>query len=232
MGRETDAKNILAQLSQAREKRYVSAPLIAAVSVALGDKEGAFRELERAYTEHSGVLQWVAFLPEFRALQSDTRFPQLLRRINASQDTILKITETTLSESSDPKAQNHFTLKVGVKPRPGTPDGHAVKLVVSFYDLTRGNKMVPTNAQVGYRWLTSATGWAEAVPRFLEATYVRPKTQTPSSGGRRYGGFIVRVYFDGQLEDSRASPPELLTLFSAEDHLPNPPPNAPPGSSP
>src|SRR4030095_13651330 len=69
MGREVEAQNILAQLLQAREKRYISAPLIAAVAVALGDKDGAFRELGRAYAEHSGVLQWVAFLPEFRALR-------------------------------------------------------------------------------------------------------------------------------------------------------------------
>src|SRR4030095_4019505 len=153
----------------------------------------------------------------FRALHSDARFPDLLYRIGASQDTILKITETTLTETPDPKAQGHFTLKVGVRPRPATPDGHAVKIIVSFYDLTKDNKMMPTNAQVGYHWLTSATGWAEAVPRFLEATYVRPNTQTRSSEGRQYGGFIVRAYFDGQLQDSRASPPELLTLFSAEN---------------
>src|SRR5438094_1697270 len=88
MGREIEAQNILAQLLQAREKRYISAPLIAAVAVALGDNEGAFRELERAYAEHSGILQWIAFLPEFRALHSDARFPDLVRRIGASQDTI------------------------------------------------------------------------------------------------------------------------------------------------
>ena len=232
MGRQTEARNILAQLVQAREKRYVSAPLIAAVSTALGDKEGAFHWLELAYQEHSGVLQWIAFLPEFRGLHSDARFPHLLQRISASQDTILKITETTLSEITDPKARSHSTLKVGVKPRPGTPNGHAVRVVVSFYDLTKDNRMVPTNAQVGYHWLTSATGWTEGAPRFLEATYVRPKTQTFSTDVRRYGGFIVRVYFDGQLQDSRANPPDLLTLFPAEDHLPNAPPNAPPGSSP
>jgi len=232
MAREMEARNILAQLVQARDKRYVSAPLIAAVSTALGDKEEAFRWLELAYQEHSGVLQWIAFLPEFRALHSDARFPHLLQRISASQDTILKITETTLSQITDPKAQGHVTLRVGVKPRPGTPNGHAVRMVVSFYDLTKDNKMMPTNAQVGYRWLTSEAGWTEAVPRFLEATYVRPKTQTVSSDGRRYGGFIVRVYFDGQLQDSRATPPDLLTLFSAEDHLSNSPPNAPPGPSP
>src|SRR6184192_3389359 len=232
MGREMEARNILAQLVQARDKRYVSAPLIAAVSTALGDKEEAFHWLEVAYDEHSGVLQWIAFLPEFRALHSDARFPHLLQRISASHDTILKIAETTLSEINDPKAQSHFTLKVGVKPRPGTPNGHAVRIVVSFYDLTKDNKMMPTNAQIGYHWLTSATGWAEAAPRFLEATYVRPKTQTLFADVRRYGGFTVRVYFDGQLQDSRASPPHLLTLFPGEDHLTNSPPDAPPGSSP
>jgi eukaryotic-like serine/threonine-protein kinase len=219
MGRQIEAQNIFAQLLQAREKRYVSAPVIAAVSIALGDKEAAFRELERAYAEHSGVLQWIAFLPEFRALRSDARFPNLLHRINASQDMILKISETTLSETSDPKAQSHFILKVGVRPRPGTPDGHVVKIIVSFYDLTKDNKVMPTNAQVGYRWLTSASGWSEALPRFLEATYVRPKIQMSSSDGRRYGGFVVGVYFDGQLQDSRANPPELLRLFPVADKV-------------
>src|SRR5207253_4184569 len=95
MGRQIEARDILARLLQTREKRYVSAPVIAAVYVAFGDKEEAFRWLERAYDEHSGVLQWIAFLPEFRALHSDVRFPHLLQRITASQDTILKITETT-----------------------------------------------------------------------------------------------------------------------------------------
>src|SRR5207248_1719529 len=64
MDRQVEARNILTQLLQAREKRYVSAPVIAAVYVALGDKEEAFRWLERAFAEHSGILQWIAFLPE------------------------------------------------------------------------------------------------------------------------------------------------------------------------
>jgi hypothetical protein len=219
MGRQTEAQNILAQLIQAREKRYVSAPLIAAVSTALGDKEEAFRWLECAYEEHSGVLQWVAFLPEFRALHSDARFPSLLQRINASQDTILKITETTLSETSDPKAQSHFTLKIGVKPRPGTKKGHVAAIVVSFYDRTKDDKIKPTDARTSYSWLTTAPDWTDPTPKFLAATYVRPKIQLPSADGRKYGGFIVRVYFDGQLQDAKARPSELLTVFPASDYL-------------
>ena len=228
MGRQTDAQNILEQLLQVRENRYVSAPLIAAVFVALGDKNAAFRWLERAYAEHSGVLQWIAFLPEFRALRSDARFPQLLRRVSASQDAILAITETTLLRTTDPNAEDHFTLKIGVKPRPGTQNRHTARINVSFYDLTKDNRMEPTNARTSYNWLTSTADWSDTTAKYLVATYVRPKTQP--SDGRRYGGFIVRVYFDGQLQDSRATPPDLLTLFPVEDQ-PSPP-NAAPGPQP
>jgi serine/threonine protein kinase/Flp pilus assembly protein TadD len=227
IGRQTEARNILAQLVQARETRYVSAPLIAAVSTALGDKEDAFRWLETAYAEHSGVLQWIAFLPEFRALHSDARFPQLLRRISASQDRTLAITETTLSEITDPKAESHFTLKIGVKPRPGTQNGHVVRIVVSFYDQTKDNRIKPTNARTSYTWLTGSEDWSDPTPKFLAATYVRPKTQSPSADGRKYGGFIVRVYFDGKLQDAQANPAELLTSFPAPDQL-SPSPNAAP----
>ena len=218
MGRETEARNILAQLLQAREKRYVSAPVIAAVYVAFGDKEEAFRWLERAFAEHSGILQWIAFLPEFRPLHSDARFPHLLRRTGVSQNSILAITETTLSETTDPNAQTHLTLKVGVKPRPGTQNGHA-RIIVSFYDRTKDNKMKPTDARTSYSWLNASEDWTDATPKFLVASYLRPKTQSRSADGREYGGFIVRVYFDGQLQDARATPPELLTLFPTPDQL-------------
>jgi eukaryotic-like serine/threonine-protein kinase len=219
MDRRMEARNILAQLLQTRERRYVSAPVIAAVYVGLDDKEEAFRWLELAATEHSGILQWIAFLPEFRPLHSDSRFANLLRRIGVPHNPILAITETNLSEINDPNAQSHFTLKVGVKPRPGTENGHVVRIVVSFYDRTKDSKMKPTNARTSYSWLTASEDWTDATPKFLAATYVRPKTQSRSADGREYGGFIVRVYFDGQLQDVRASPPELLTLFPAPDQL-------------
>jgi serine/threonine protein kinase len=218
MGRQAEAQNILAQLVQAREKRYVSAPVIAAVYVAFGEKEEAFRWLERAFAEHSGILQWIAFLPEFRPLHSDARFAHLLRRIGVSQDTVLTITETTLSKIADPNARTHLSLKIGVKPRPGTQNGHA-RIIVSFYDRTKDNKMKPTDARTSYGWLNASEDWTDATPKFLVATYVRPKNQSRSADGREYGGFIVRVYFDGELQDARATTPELLTLFPAPDQL-------------
>ena len=159
------------------------------------------------------------FFPNFAPLHSDARFPDLLRRISAPQDTILKITETNLSQIADPNAQTHLILKVGVKPRPGTQNGHVVRIVVSFYDRTKDNKMKPTDARTSYSWLTASEDWTDPTPKLLAATYVRPKTQSRSADGGEYGGFIVRVYFDGQLQDARATPPELLTLFPASDQL-------------
>jgi len=88
--------------------------------------------------------------------------------------------------------------------------------------------MKPTDARTGYNWLTSRRDWTDASPKFLAATYVRPKTHMPAAEERRYGGFIVRVYFDGQLQDSRATPPELLTLFPVGNQPVAPPNAAPP----
>ena len=65
MGREIEAQNILAQLLQAREKRYVSAPLIAAVSVALGDKEGAFRNSNAPMQSTREYYSGSRFFPNF-----------------------------------------------------------------------------------------------------------------------------------------------------------------------
>ena len=223
MGQQAEAKKILGQLLQERQTRYVSAQTIAAVYVAFGEKEESFRWLERAAAEHCGTLQWIAFLPEFAALRSDARFPQFLRRIGVAHGSILAITETTLSETKDPNAQTHLSLRIGVKPRPNTQNGHVVRLAVSFYDRTKDNKMKLTDARDGYDWITASEDWTDATPKFLAATYVRPKTQAPSPDGRQYGGFIVRVYFDGQLQDARATPPELLTLFPAPDQLALPP---------
>jgi hypothetical protein len=120
-----------------------------------------------------------------------------------------------------------LTLKIGVKPRPGTQNGHVVRIVVSFYDRAKDGKMKPTDARTSYSWLTASEDWADPTPKFLAATYVRPKTQSLSADGRKYGGFIVRVYFDGKLQDARANPAELLTLFPASDEL-SPSPNAAP----
>ena len=81
MGRQAEAQRILNELVEKTRTQYVAAERIASVYVALGQKDEAFRWLERAFNEHSANLYAFAFHPEFRALRSDSRFPGLLRRI-------------------------------------------------------------------------------------------------------------------------------------------------------
>ena len=76
------------QLLQEMRTRYISAQIIAAIDVALGDKEEAFHWLEVAATEHSGTLQWIAFLPEFRPLRSDKRFLSILNKIGLEPEKV------------------------------------------------------------------------------------------------------------------------------------------------
>ncbi len=81
MGRQDDARRILRQLIDRARVQYVAAESIAAVYVALGENDEAFRWLERAFSEHSGNLDVFAFHREFRPLRSDPRFANLLRRM-------------------------------------------------------------------------------------------------------------------------------------------------------
>lgn len=205
MGNTGEARQVLDELLRRRQMHYVSAPTIAAVYVSLGDKENAFRWLDRAYAEHSGLLQWIAFLPQFRPLHGDPHFDQLLRDTGVTR--FLSIAETTLTKVPDASAAEHINLKIALKTRPHTDLGHRVRIKVSFYDLTTKKRMVPTIARVDYAWLTPPQAPGET--KLLAATYVRPNI----ANGRQYGGFSVRVYFDGQLQDARATPAELLKLY-------------------
>lgn len=205
MGRTVEARQVLDRLLQRRQTHYVSAPTIAAVYVSLGDMEEAFRWLDRAYEEHSGLLQWIAFLPQFRPLHGDARFDRLLRETGVTR--VLSIAETKVTKVPDRNAAEHLSLKIALKPRPHTDVGHHVRINVSFYDVTNEKRMMPTTAHVDYNWLTSPQEQGDT--KLLAANYIRPNVDN----GRRYAGFSVRVYFDGQLQDARAVPAELLKLF-------------------
>ena len=89
MGRREDARRVLDQLIQKSGQQYVTADSIAAVCVALGEKDEAFRWLDRAFEEHSGGFYSFMFRPEFRPLRPDPRFADLLRRIGLDPAQVL-----------------------------------------------------------------------------------------------------------------------------------------------
>jgi len=108
-GPRNEARNILAQLLQAREKRYISAPVIAAVTSPLATKKKAFRWLERAFAEHSGILQWIAFLPEFRPLHFRCTFPPPTAANRRCAELNFGDHGDNSTEITDPNGQTHLT---------------------------------------------------------------------------------------------------------------------------
>lgn len=81
MGRYAEAREILEELEKIAATRHIASEEIAGVYVALGEKDEAFRWLERGYAEHGGAFHAIAVRPEFRALRSDPRFDDIMRRI-------------------------------------------------------------------------------------------------------------------------------------------------------
>jgi hypothetical protein len=55
------------------------------VDLALGDKEQAFKALERAYEQHSGSVAFLKADPFWILVRSDPRYLDLLRRIGLPQ---------------------------------------------------------------------------------------------------------------------------------------------------
>jgi tetratricopeptide (TPR) repeat protein len=84
-GRESEAEQVLKELSQLSKRRYVSPYFPAMVYVGLGRKEQALRSLEKGYADHSMFMTLMKVDPEFDPLRSEPRFVALLRRMGLEQ---------------------------------------------------------------------------------------------------------------------------------------------------
>jgi hypothetical protein len=62
-------------------KTYVSPGELAVLYVALGEREQAFRSLEKAFAARDLQLQFLATDSSFDNLRSDPRFADLVRRV-------------------------------------------------------------------------------------------------------------------------------------------------------
>ena len=79
-GQVEEAAAILADLQRIRENQYVDAYHIALLLDALGKRDEAFQELERAYEEGSYALLFAGLDAKADGLRSDPRFAKLRRK--------------------------------------------------------------------------------------------------------------------------------------------------------
>lgn len=81
-GRKTKALQVLERMRDLAKQRYVSGYWQAAICGALGEIDEAINLLECAYREHAALMVYAKLAPFFDELRHDSRFDDLLRRMN------------------------------------------------------------------------------------------------------------------------------------------------------
>jgi TolB-like protein/Tfp pilus assembly protein PilF len=80
-GRESDARKILAELSQASKTEYIAPYFFATIEGALGEKDRAFAWLEKGFNGRDAYLARLRVDVAMDPLRSDARFKTLMRRV-------------------------------------------------------------------------------------------------------------------------------------------------------
>jgi serine/threonine protein kinase/Tfp pilus assembly protein PilF len=82
LGRKDQTLKILDELLKQAKEKYVSAVNIATLYISIEEEEEAIAWLEKAYEEHEPLLTFARVRPTFDALRSNTKFKELLEKID------------------------------------------------------------------------------------------------------------------------------------------------------
>jgi serine/threonine protein kinase/tetratricopeptide (TPR) repeat protein len=84
-GRRADALKIAQQFRDLSSRTYVDSYQLAGIYAGLGDKDEAFRLLEKGYAQHSATMPWLGIDVFWYGMHADPRYNDLLRRVGLPQ---------------------------------------------------------------------------------------------------------------------------------------------------
>jgi len=119
----------------------------------------------------------------------------------------LKIVNARLSNTEDGSKKLQVAIKANSQEQ---IDSAQEKVQVYFYDQD-GDEIVPSKAQVTYKWLN----WQNGEPQLVEVTYFSESVD-PSV---KFAGYVIAVYYKGDLQDCRAQPARLQKLFEPKYYI-------------
>ena len=128
---------------------------------------------------------------------------------------VLAIGSTATTEDPDGSAAKKFILTVPV--RASLTEAVAVremKVFVLFYERANGKEIARTIANVSNRWISAPVDWKDGDTETLEVSYELPALQARTEH-REYYGYVVRLYYRGELQDTKAEPASLNQKFPA-----------------
>ncbi len=118
---------------------------------------------------------------------------------------VLGIVNARLEGLDEGAKRLQITIKASPREQVDVPQ---VKVQVYFYDDQDG-EIIPSKAQVTSTWASPPVDWKEGEPELLDVRYL-PESADPAV---RFAGYVVAVYYKGDLQDYRAEPARLTRLF-------------------
>ena len=94
-GNKKEAEKIMAEVNELSKQHYVSAFHRSAIYLALKDNDQAFDLLDKAYEDRDNWLVTIKIDPRFDNVRSDSRYIQLLKKLNMEGLSILMVTHET-----------------------------------------------------------------------------------------------------------------------------------------
>ncbi len=151
-----------------------------------------------------------------------------------TQEKVLSLGKVgTTDDTGNSQPQRHLKVRIPIQAKAGKKiDVHEVVIQVYFYDELKDGSVVETNANVSSSWVRrmavdggeASVDWTSPEPEVLEVAYSQSEqapTPAPKTRGkarraperRNYFGYVVRVYYKGDLNATHAEPEKLLTQF-------------------
>ncbi|MGH9971980.1 MAG: protein kinase domain-containing protein [Pyrinomonadaceae bacterium] len=128
-GRREEALAVAERLKKLSEERYVSPYFFAHLYTALGNREAAFKSLEKAFEVRDEWLIWLGTDPQLDDLRSDPRFSDLLKRVGLKGNEAARAIHYSADRNIGPHPATRTTEFVGAHTT--APTGEAPSLAAA-----------------------------------------------------------------------------------------------------
>lgn len=135
----------------------------------------------------------------------------------------LGLLEVVTEEQDDRNAAKHLVLRIPIKARAREKvDVRDLTIQVLFYDTVDNTNLVQTTANVSSRWTSSPADWQDSNVETLEVDYQLPLPEAKAAKRetRKYFGYLIRIYYKGELQAATGAPERLEQQFPPEQKLP------------
>lgn len=106
-------------------------------------------------------------------------------------------------------------LRIAVKSRPGKEidlSPGALRIDVIFYEDVDG-EIQPTTSRVQHMWYTAPVDWKDDGIEILQVKYQVPSSGKDGGPPPKFYGYMVNIYYHGDLQETRADPFKLEEMF-------------------